>query len=223
MFWVVSAILGSNQHDTKLVLVWIGVVFVSVLIHEFGHVLMGKLFGSHGHIVLYGFGGLAIGSNALDKRWQRNFVSFAGPLAQFFLLGLVVLVYFGLVLNHGRQLSPMTSVAFAYFFYVNLFWPILNLLPIWPLDGGRISRETFEWLVPRSGMEISLIVSAMVAGVLAMVCLAAASGVQILPFFFGGLYTGVFFALFAVSNIQEWIMVRRRSRYPWESDETDSW
>src|SRR5579859_1208651 len=51
---------------------------------------MGRLFGSDGHIVLYSFGGLAVGSNALDSGWKRALVSFAGPLAQFVLLGLVV-------------------------------------------------------------------------------------------------------------------------------------
>jgi len=38
MFWVVTGILGSNQDDPKYVLMWIGVVFISVLIHELGHV-----------------------------------------------------------------------------------------------------------------------------------------------------------------------------------------
>src|SRR5260370_30863543 len=50
MFWVVTAILGSNQRDAKYVLLWIAVVFVSVLIHEMGHVLLGRSFGSDGHI-----------------------------------------------------------------------------------------------------------------------------------------------------------------------------
>ena len=64
---------------------WIICVFVSILIHEMGHVLMGRLFGAEGHIVLYSFGGLAIGSKRLADRWQRIAVSFAGPLAQFIL------------------------------------------------------------------------------------------------------------------------------------------
>ena len=67
-------------------------MFVSILIHEFGHVWMGQAFGSRGHIVLYGFGGLAIGSNRLDSRWQRIAVSFAGPLAGFAFLGILFAV-----------------------------------------------------------------------------------------------------------------------------------
>jgi Zn-dependent protease len=162
MFWVVTAILGSNQRDAKYVLLWIAVVFVSVLIHEMGHVLMGRIFGSDGHIVLYGFGGLAIGSNALEKRWQRIAVSFAGPLAQFLLLGLVFVADIGIGLgNQGQESKPIDFV-FDQLIWVNLAWPILNLLPIWPLDGGMISREVFQGFAPETGTATSLIVSMIV-------------------------------------------------------------
>ena len=64
-FWVLSAMLGwgwFNDGGFRLLLVWVACVFVSILLHEFGHVLMGRLFGSRGqYIVLYSFGGLAIG------------------------------------------------------------------------------------------------------------------------------------------------------------------
>jgi hypothetical protein len=46
-------------------------MFISILVHELSHVLMGQAFGAYGHIVLYGFGGLAVGSNQLNVRWQR--------------------------------------------------------------------------------------------------------------------------------------------------------
>src|SRR4051794_3104022 len=73
-FWLVSAIYGWDfvqGGELRLLLVWIACVFVSVLLHELGHVLTGMLFGSRGHIVLYSFGGLAIGSNAVRNRSQR--------------------------------------------------------------------------------------------------------------------------------------------------------
>src|SRR5205807_2354897 len=73
----------------EYVLIWVACMFVSILVHELGHVIAGRLFGTNGHIVLYGFGGLAIGSSALTNRWKRIFVYFAGPLAGFILFGLV--------------------------------------------------------------------------------------------------------------------------------------
>jgi len=222
MFWVVTGILGANQDDPKYVLMWIGVVFISVLIHELGHVLVGQLFGSYGHIVLYGFGGLAIGSSDLNKRWQRNLVYVAGPCAQFLILAVVAAIYFVCLANHIPMREPLSILLFQ-FFVVNLFWPILNLLPVWPLDGGRISRETFEWLMPRNGTGVSLFVSFLVAAFLAINSLAAYNGHPILPFFGGGLYTALLFAMFAVSNVQEWQMIRDHSDRPWKEEPPDSW
>jgi Zn-dependent protease len=221
MFWVVTAILGSNQRDAKYVLLWVAVVFVSILIHEMGHVLMGRIFGSDGYIVLYGFGGLAIGSSDLTKRWQRNLVYLAGPFAQFVILGIVLVVLF-VNLANGTQMSVPVQTLLFQLIWVNSVWPVLNLLPIWPLDGGRISRETFEWLMPEAGTATSLIVSMIVSGLFAVMSLAAASGALAVPFFGGSIYMGLFFALFAVNNFQEWQMVRYRSRHPWDN-EPEGW
>jgi Zn-dependent protease len=222
MFWLVTAVLGWHDRELGIVALWIAVVFFSILIHELGHVLMGMMFGSHGHIVLYGFGGLAIGSSNLDKRWQRNLVYFAGPLAQFLLYGFVYLIHENLEENQGGRLSPMVAILFRMLFFVNLWWPILNLLPIWPLDGGRLSRETFQWIVPKNGIVVSLIVSIIVAGILAVHALAAEKGYPIIPFIGGDWYMGLLFALFAVSNIQELQILRYHTRRPWEQNE-DSW
>ena len=67
------------ERGFEYLLIWIGCVFGSILIHEMGHVFMGQVFGAQGTIVLYSLGGLAIGSSNLPSRWQRIAVSFAGP------------------------------------------------------------------------------------------------------------------------------------------------
>src|SRR6185436_3070814 len=94
-FWVITAAMGwgggperDREFFVQRLIIWIVCVFVSILVHELGHVLAGRLFGSEGHIVLYGMGGLAIGSSALERRWQRIVVYAAGPAAGFLLLGL---------------------------------------------------------------------------------------------------------------------------------------
>src|SRR5579883_1758335 len=92
MFWLVSAILGWTT-DLSVLALWVGCVFVSILLHEFGHVFAGRLFGAEGHIVLYSFGGLAVGSSNLASRWQRIVAYFAGPFVQ---LVLFAVLYWGL-------------------------------------------------------------------------------------------------------------------------------
>src|SRR5262249_54958026 len=158
------------------------------LVHEMGHVFMGRLFGTDGHIVLYSFGGLAIGSNALHSGWRRALVSFAGPLAQFLLLGVVLLVVWFLIapaefrplvtldrhvfgnflqLVHLSRQHLLVQHFFLAMIEINLFWPILNLLPIWPLDGGQITRESCLGLSRDNGLRVSLGISLVVAGLLA--------------------------------------------------------
>src|SRR5436309_11786 len=76
-FWLFSAILGWPwmADGFHYLLIWIVCSFLSILLHEFGHIWMGKLFGNDGYIVLYSFGGLAVGSNDVRARWQRMLVS----------------------------------------------------------------------------------------------------------------------------------------------------
>ena len=115
LFWLFSAILGwpsgLARNEQRLlvpfVLIWIGCVFVSILIHELGHVLMGRLFGSDGYIVLYSFGGVAVGSNDLRRRWQRILVTLAGPLVQLLLFGLTLLAVLFLRLPEAARHSPL--------------------------------------------------------------------------------------------------------------------
>jgi hypothetical protein len=81
-FWLTTILLGLNTGREGLDIliylsVWTGVVFVSILAHELGHVLMGRSFGSRGHIILTGFCGLAVGSSNVPRRWQRNAVFFS--------------------------------------------------------------------------------------------------------------------------------------------------
>jgi len=163
-FWLGAAILGWNacqsfaEGDQRAMLgyliVWAGVVLVSILVHEMGHALAFRAFGQGSHVVIYHFGGLAI-PNVWNRRHLRPIeqllVSAAGPVAQ---LVLAALVFAGLTaagidvigqsldLYLGRVSRPSILQALSFFLlFVNIFWPILNLLPVPPLDGGQIVRE----------------------------------------------------------------------------------
>jgi stage IV sporulation protein FB len=231
MFWLVAALMGNSalRAGVQFLLIWIACVFVSILVHELGHVVMGIAFGSHGHIVLYSFGGLAVGSNRLDDRWKRILVCFAGPLAGFLFLGVVLLALwienpaffprymrnlvemFGIPLDeHALQAGPgplrvpnaLMRYAVSNLIFINLLWGLVNLLPVWPLDGGQISRDTCEGASPRSGLQVSLGISMMTAGVLALDGLMAHFDRPLLPLGIGSLYTGIFFGLLAFQSFQ---------------------
>ncbi len=229
LFWVFSAILGWSWYNVggfNYLLLWVLCVFGSVLLHEFGHVLMGRLFGSEGRIILWSFGGLAVGVDA-GKRWQRILISFAGPAIQLILLGILIAVRPDLLDLDRWVLLVMTpgGAALVMLFEINLFWPILNLLPIWPLDGGQITREIFDGVWKGRGMAYSLLLSGIVSAVLAVHCLLALNHRGFIPFLPGGYWGLILFGMLAAQSFQLWAAenqrVGRSSRYdddrlPWE-------
>jgi stage IV sporulation protein FB len=230
-FWILTVFLGwdfvGSAADQRTGLIYLGLwvicVFVSILIHEMGHVFMGQLFGSHGHIILYSFGGLAVGSNALDRGWQRFLVSFAGPLIQFVVLGVSILALLFLLPQIPLGWRRPVGAALAMLIEINLFWPLLNLLPIWPLDGGQMAREVFVGITPRNGGYFTFALSAAVAGVLAVHCLMASYGRPLIPYLpFGDVYMALFFGYFCYLSFQGFQAENARRQhyrddeFPWE-------
>ncbi len=173
-FWLFSAILGWQflKLGFGYLALWIGCTFLSLLVHEFGHIVMGRICGRPGHIILYSFGGLAVGEYQVRQRWQRIAISFAGPAAGFLLYGLVLLVkefvvpqVFTLqVLDQNPELVKFINATSFMLLWMNLVWNVLNLIPVYPLDGGQISREVFSGIFPGKGVRLSLGLSLVLAG-----------------------------------------------------------
>ena len=139
-FFLVIGLIGYNSHQSvALLLTWLGVAFGSVLVHELGHAIVGRAFGSPTSIVLYAFGGLTFhnGGKWLTAR-QDVLISLAGSLSQIVLLGIPAYM-----ITHSNPLLFFTSYGWYRFFWdlmwVSLGWGIINLLPILPLDGGNIA------------------------------------------------------------------------------------
>ncbi len=238
LFWLVAGILSFDwvRMGIPHLLVAVACIFLSILVHELGHVVVGRWFGSYGHIVLYGFGGLAIGSNNLERRWQRVLVLFAGPGAQFLLLVLVCLASYAaygewvpdvramlITLLRGESDIPaqLLFVTISTLYFVNLVWPILNLLPVWPLDGGQIAREWFTYFTPRNGVRFALHLSIGVSVLLALHALLSwQQGRTLLIPYITEPFHAIFFALFAVTGIQalQAEEYQRRSFDPWDHE-----
>src|SRR3954469_20180499 len=133
LFWLFTAFLGNPDAGFEIVLPWIGCVFVSILVHEYGHGLMSRVFHFSPAIVLYSMGGLCYSEAERQTPWQRLAVLFAGPGAG---LLLFVCVWGGYHALGEPHLSPVGWRIFRNLIEINLYWSILNLFPIWPLDGG---------------------------------------------------------------------------------------
>lgn len=160
--WAGCQALSAGDQRTQLLLlvVWAGAVFGSILVHELGHALAYRVFGQSSHVVLYHLGGLTI-PDAWGRRhlrpFQRLLVSAAGPLAQLCLAALLIgalkaagycvpcpfaAVSAALGLYEGRDYASPVAYAFVFFMVsINVIWPLVNLIPVPPLDGGQILRD----------------------------------------------------------------------------------
>ena len=183
-FWLIMILFGYSTNIINLI-IWVVVVFVSLLIHELGHTFAMRHYGISSHIVLHSFGGLAIpdsfgfgSSRSSLSNGQQIIISLAGPFAGFFLAGLIL----GLVQASGGtiQLSgilPQASVPFGgqvvarlinTSLWINIFWGLINLLPVFPLDGGQVSRYFLTSIDPHNGFRNALWLSVIVGGIAAI-------------------------------------------------------
>lgn len=147
--WAILAFCGGalgikDGEDLLPVLLFMAAGAVSIIIHELGHALTMRLFGGQQvSIVLHGMGGHAICQGARFSRGQHILISLAGPLLQV-ACGLLVLVALKMSLDissgaTGLGASPVYRLLTS-FIYVSLFWAVLNLIPVYPMDGGQILR-----------------------------------------------------------------------------------
>lgn len=174
-FWLFGAILGWPWLNLgfEYLLLWIGCMFVSILVHEMGHVFMALVFGRPTHVVLYGMGGLAIGDFHLRERWKRIAISLGGPALGLLLYALVwALSNFALDPIALMQ-QPALENCIVMLLWMNLWWNLLNLVPVWPLDGGHVSRELFSAAFPGNGIRYSLGFSFLIAGLAALYSIIA--------------------------------------------------
>jgi Zn-dependent protease len=232
-FWLCAAFLGwgitSNQNPVTGSSVgdlgiWIGCVFVSILLHEFGHVFAFRAFGSDAEVVLYSFGGLAIPNREVRRRWQRIIVSAAGPGIQLVLFAaLVGMIWAGWLPRWGRG-QERTPLAFflANMLVINLIWPLFNLLPIWPLDGGQISREVCEGVSRERGTLVALWISLLICAALAINELMGRFGEaplgHLTPYLRGGsMFNAIFFALLGYGSYEA-IQVEQSRHRGWRED-----
>lgn len=152
-FFLVAGLLALNRQDEPILLVeWIAVVFISVLIHEFGHAFAFRFFGQTPEISLHAMGGTtsASGSGELTPL-RRMAVTAAGPAAS------IAIGVIALAVQRVTEIPPGTlgEQVLQDAVWANLAWGFINLIPVIPLDGGQILRSGLEALRIEAAERIS--------------------------------------------------------------------
>ncbi len=142
--WILFSNLASGLGlATALISVtFILALFVCVLLHEFGHAFAAKIYGIHTRdITLLPIGGVARLERMPKKPLQELVVAFAGPLVNVVIAGILL----GALIAGGNTISlslapQSVGSFFSNLMFVNLFLVVFNMIPAFPLDGGRVFR-----------------------------------------------------------------------------------
>ncbi len=144
--WIVLLFFASGMGWTDLAwsAFFLVAIFASVILHEYGHALVAAGFGiTATKITLYPIGGIATIGKQPENAEQELLISAAGPVVSFSLAGI-------LMLFAPRELSLASfedysgAIRGSSFVYAlglfNIVLAVFNLIPAFPMDGGRILR-----------------------------------------------------------------------------------
>jgi len=188
-FWLMAALIGwLSTLSLPETFLWVGIIFVSVVVHELGHALTARAFGQRAVITLVGMGGVTQRSGKKLSFWKEFLIILNGPLFGFLL---AIAAYFVLEALHSPP-SIVTNIL-AVMVNINIFWTVFNLFPIEPLDGGHLLRLVLEAIFGMRGTKMALFFSMCLAGALGMVFFAA-----------GLLIGGIIFFFFTFDNFRAW-------------------
>lgn len=201
-FWLFAGLIGwLNSQSIIGSIIWVGIILLSVLFHEFGHALTAVFFHQKAQIQLVALGGVTSFHGPKLKFWQQFLIALNGPLA-----GILLFAIASLLLKLPLAFPILAIIASIRI--VNLIWSIINLLPVAPLDGGQLLRIALEGFLGVKGFKASLLIGMLFA------------------FFFSFYFflahaflIGAFFFLFAFQNFEVW----RKSRNANSSDREDQY
>ena len=132
-------------------LIFIILIFVCVVLHEFGHILVARRYGIQApEVTLLPIGGVASLQALPDKPSQEFAIAIAGPAVNF-VIAIVLLLLVGSFdsADLARLDDPRVSLL-ARLADANLFLAIFNLIPAFPMDGGRVLRALLAMKLGRA-------------------------------------------------------------------------
>ena len=195
-FFLTMAFFGmTGGRGPAQIATFVSVVFLSVLVHELGHALTGRLFGLVPAIDLHGMGGTTSWPQGKEvSSGRRVLISFAGPAT-----GIAIGTLLLLQTNAGAELRGLaipygsspgwSQEVIKDVIWVNVGWGIFNLLPMLPLDGGNIMVATLDAITGGRGEKPARIVSMVASGSVVLAAVLTRSYL-----------TAIFAASFVVQN-----------------------
>jgi Zn-dependent protease len=219
LLFVLLTTLGAGLQVALTWVIFVILMFACVVLHEFGHALTARHFGIQTRdITLYPIGGVARLERMSDKPWEEFWIAVAGPAVNVVIAAVLSPFLVALLLLHNRFLTSLDGPWYEPFLsggivgslvLWNLWMVVFNMLPAFPMDGGRVLRAL---LATRLGLLRATEIATRVATVMAMLFVMAGFGL------FGGWFKSPFLLLIAffvfLMGQQELAMLRYRARHP---------
>lgn len=159
LIWVVFLDIqkGGNFNSSLLNILLILVLFVCVVLHELGHALTAKRFGiGTKKITLLPIGGVALLEKMPEKPGQELLVAVAGPAVNVLIAILLSFfipfqAYFGMDPTGLEEfLNTSGFESFLLFLFIaNIMLVVFNMIPAFPMDGGRVLRALLAYKLGR--------------------------------------------------------------------------
>jgi Zn-dependent protease len=165
LFWLIAFFIGwmwTSQLSETLICVL--VILFSVIFHELGHALTSIFFGQKTRVELAAFGGFTYREGRKLKLWEEFFVVLNGPLA-----GLALSFFAYLLYRNWSVDNPLLSFVIKFTFSANLFWTLVNLVPVLPLDGGHLLSILLEAIFGFKGIKFAIVLGITLAIALSIV------------------------------------------------------
>ncbi|WP_262269432.1 site-2 protease family protein [Microvirga yunnanensis] len=142
-----AGIFVSNYLSSGVTVAWdsllfIVLLFVCVLLHEFGHIFTARVFGViTPYVTLLPIGGVAQLERIPEEPWEEFLIAVAGPAVNVVIAA--VLIVFGDASPHANAAMGVDDMQIAIadrLAALNIFLALFNLIPAFPMDGGRVLR-----------------------------------------------------------------------------------
>lgn len=173
--------LPRASYWTMAVVVVVGLA-VSLILHEMAHSLVGRAFGlSVDRITLFMFGGVAELRQEPTAPRAELLMALAGPA-----LSLVLAVGFGALATAAKDTGPEIVGSLSYLATLNLVLAVFNLVPAFPMDGGRVLRALL-WMAMRDADRATRIAARVGEG-MALLLILAGVGLALTGQVVGGIW-----------------------------------
>jgi len=161
----------------SLAIVLAGILLFSIVAHELGHALTARCFGCRtSHIMLTVIGGCASMERLPSKGWQELLTAAAGPAVSVVMA--IALHFLDCVIGGGNMLG----IGIYYGSIMNMTLALFNLLPGFPMDGGRIFRSTLLAFFNRAkATYIAMVVGRVAAVALVVLPMLGVNHLWIIP------------------------------------------